>query len=339
MYAPEDISKDIVQRVRTILDERSMSQTELAARCAKAGYSVTQPDISKFMSLKTKPTLYFLLAISKVFNVSLDYLAGNGRRQAWLPMDDGSFAIDPEKDDAFQNITGEYWAYYESTDPYEDKILEGEISFSSCHGICETVFRLHTGEMKGGSEVIKQYYGQLVISGKMRAMYCILHNPEISELSFVIFRFRNFTVKKMLCRMGLAVTVSAGEQRQPVAHKFFISRDRLSDERQEKLFPFLRFSEDDFVIGGDELDEIIGECPQYADIFSELKRTAEREQYFVVRESDFRAINRKLSQSEISSLRGVALGRAKAFKNVVVTEKEDAAMYGLVARQDGKFSG
>ena len=338
MYAPEDISKDIVQRVRRILNENSISQTELSARCTQAGYSITQPDISKVMSSKAKPTLYFLLAISKVFNVSLDYLAGNGERQTGLPIDDGSFSIDPEKDDAFKNITGNYWTYYESTNPYEDKILEGEMSFSSHQGICEAVFRLHTGEIRDGSEVVKQYLGQLVISGKMRAMYCILHNPEISELCFLVFRFRNFSVKEMLCRMGMAITVSAGEQRQPVAHKFFITRSRLEGERQKEVFPFLRFSEDDFMITAEELDDIIAEYPEYAGIFSELKRTAGQEQYFIIRDSDFRAINKKLSRSEISRLRGIGLGRANTWKNVCISEREDAAVYGLLARQEGSSS-
>ncbi len=335
MYALEDISKEIVQRIRDILDEKALSQTDLAARCIEAGYSVSQPEISKIMSLKVKPTLYFLLALSAVCNVSLDYLAGNGKRQAVLPIDDNSFAIDPIRDDAFKNIIGKYWAYFESTDTfYENKLLEGEMTFSASRGMCEAVFLLHTGESKDGTEVIKRYDGQLVISAKMRAMYCILYNVRIGEICFLVFRFRNFAVKEMLCRMGLVVTVSAGEQKQPVSHKLFMSRERLKGETWNEILSYLRFSQEDFTIGEEELDEIIAEYPEYASLFFGLKQTARRESRFVIRDSDFRTVNKKLSQSEIAYFKGIGLSRADTLKNVSISEKEDAAMYGLVARQD-----
>lgn len=58
-------------RIKELRKERHLSQAALAIKL-----NISQSSISDFEKGKRTPDIKFLIAVSKLFNVSLDYLAG-----------------------------------------------------------------------------------------------------------------------------------------------------------------------------------------------------------------------------------------------------------------------
>lgn len=62
--------------------------------------------------------------------------------------------------------------------------------------------------------------------------YCILVNNENGNLSLLTFRDILFLSGKAQSRMGLAMTIAAGELKYPAVHKLAIYRDHSGDRHQ-----------------------------------------------------------------------------------------------------------
>lgn len=62
---------EIGKRIIELLDEKHMTQRELAARCG-----ITEVSISRFVTGKRIPRAASILAISKELGVTTDYLLG-----------------------------------------------------------------------------------------------------------------------------------------------------------------------------------------------------------------------------------------------------------------------
>lgn len=326
-----EISGIIVDRINKIMNVRHITQSRLVEMCQSAGYSISQPEVSKILSGKSKPTVFFLVALGEVLGVSLDYLTGGGRSESVLMLEGKNFAVDPGVDEEFQNITGEYWVYYETTDPYDDKVLTGELYLeNNGAGYCEARLCIHTGEYRDGSEVDKNYKGQLVISHRMRAAYCFLYSSKVAEICLVLFRYRSFAIREMTCRLGMAVTMSSGEKKMPTAHKLLITREKLDKKALNMVIPYLRFQTEGIRISEYGIADAIEKYPEYEKQFSELLRIARRSEQMVINEDDIRLTDRKLSQIQVAQLKSILIRESDALRNVKLVEEEDSQVFYLI---------
>lgn len=333
MHSRTELSEEIVRRIIEIMTVRKITQSQLVQMCFQKGFDISQPEISKILAGKTKPTVYFLAALSQVLQVSVEELLGGDRQESLVRLTSRNFAVDPLVDDAYKNILGEYFIYYETTDPYDDKVVSGRLSFCSAEGYCEARLRIYTGEFREGKELVKDYTGQLVISTKMSAAYCCFCNSQLGELSFFVFRYRNFAVKKMACRLGIAVTMSAGELKLPTAHKLLLSRESLDPSMIEEIIPYLRFQTDNIIrMDPEALCDLVDKYPEYERQFSELLRIARRREQITISEADIRAIDRRLSQQQIAQIKALLLQESDAMRNVKMDEDEDSKVFYLIMK-------
>lgn len=61
----------------------------------------------------------------------------------------------------------------------------------------------------------------------MNAAYCTLFNKEIGEICYFVFRYTQINYEKLMCRLAIVITVSAGDNRLPTAHRMLLCRKEL----------------------------------------------------------------------------------------------------------------
>lgn len=268
----QKILNDIRIQLNKYIKNQRLNQKEILERCAKNGFEISQSEISRILSGKTGITLYQAMALSKTLDISLDRLAFSSdyEEETRLKVPGTSFIEDPVKRE-FNGYTGTFHVYFQSTSRYEDKILNGTLRFEPDkeERICKAYFDLCTGEKEiGGKEKVKQYTGQLIISKRVETAYCILACKEIGEISLICFRHRDFFVKNVLCKVGLSLTVSAGDK-TPVVHQLFISRRNWEEDKEKMIIQLLRMSQSAILIPEDKRENLPRE---YADLFEAISR-------------------------------------------------------------------
>lgn len=299
----EAARKNFIQVLRT--QYSGMSQTQLAEKCKEAGYQVSQPEISRLLAEKGTMTLYQAIAFADVLDMPLEHLLNGAGRPEGIFLGNlrEAFITDPDAKE-FDGLQGKYYVLFHSTGADEEKVLEGMLQIGRMPGekVCRVRFVLDTGVCdRQGNPIRKQYEGQTVIAPAAETIYCILSSERQGEISILAFRYRSFKVRDMACRMGLVLTVSAGEQRFPAAHKLFISRDKLTGNLRDNILQMLRLSNYEFKVSERTLETIKEQYPKYVPVCNEL-RGKEFQRYITVNENIFWQENGAIEKKELLEL-------------------------------------
>lgn len=324
-----EFREQVRRNLQNELKSRRISQTQLLKRSEEIGYYLTQPELSKLLAGKTPVTLYQITALAQALSVPIEQLvSGEKRSERLLNIGGKAFVTDPT-DEAYNGYLGTYFTILHSTSPFEDRWLSGKLTLSASNeedGFCKAMFELDTGERdKKGYSVIKLYEGEVLISPRLGVAYCVLVNELIGELSVIEFRHRSFFVKEVECRMGLALTTSAGENKLPVTQKIFIARKQIKEELAQAILPFLKLAEEEIFITKEQLEELRVLYPEIE--FVPMKDRDGEAQYCLLSEKMLRgravAVNRERRAALIRAVRE----RAAAAWSYSVTEREDSLAY------------
>lgn len=326
----KQILEEIRTRINSLIKEKNITQKTLAELCQKAGYDITQPEISRLMNGKGTITLYQAIAFAKVLNITLDRLIDETyeRPIVQLEISGGNILTDPFANKEFASLMGKYHVIFHSTAMDEDKILEGELDFtgSSSGKICLADFKLNTGDRNAlGKALYKKYQGQLLIAKSVDTAYCLLANERIGEICVIEFRYRDFQVRSLNCRLGLVMTVSAGDIKQPTVHKMFISRDPLYGEEKNIIVQMLRMDSGKFLVSKQTLLDIQKEYPRFSSVCGELLSRSFKE-YVEVNESLIE-INTKLKRKETIEFMSLIKKREELPYTMALRAKEDQFSY------------
>ena len=326
-----ELSHLIWKRVEKILKDRHISQVQLRDMCIQQGYKITQPEISKLFTGKTPLTLYQLVAFSAALNVSIEYLIDNKSIYRRFHTEGDAFIKNPF-DEAFNGYLGFFYTIFCSTSHFDDnKIIRGRLHFSPSEDqtICEAIYEIDTGEIdKRMQPIVKIYRGQLIIS-KMGVAYCILANDKIGEISMIEFRHRSFLVKQVECRMGLALTTTAGNKREPVVHRMLLSRHAIPDDQLHKMIPYLKLMQEDFLIKRDSLN-IFAENKADSIDLEKLQVSSNVEEYMHIDTRIIPVINKKLNRIQIAEILGIFKSISTDGYCNVLQEEDDDAVFNLV---------
>lgn len=341
-----ELSDKTWARIRDILEERNITQAELLKSCQKLGYHISQPEISKLYGEKIHLTLYHLAAFSEVLGIPTDCLLDEAavfRRLnvsgpgSGLGLGSGSgsgFIVQPS-DEAFRGYLGTYFTIFHSTSMQEEKILRGEMNFSASDSgdICEACFQLDTGEKnRDGSPVLKHYQGQLIISGRMSVAYCILTNEEIGEISLIEFRHRNFFVRQAEARLGLVLTVSAGDKKVPVTQRIFLSRRRIPDENLDEFISFLKLEPQDFLVRKEELEMLADQSEEPEFDSRAFLGACEEDTYAIVNAALVKRGNRKMNRYALAKLLSCFKSGSAGDFLMPLEEQDDFLTYELLEK-------
>lgn len=326
-----ELSQEVSARMNEILREQKISQAQLVKKMQDAGYSILQSDASKILTNKSKANMYFLAAFSEVLGISLDELVCGRHNKAPLILKDKNFQIDPAECDGFQNILGEYFVYFKSTDHQEESVLvSGRLSFREREGYCEAIMIL---ERAGSRRKLKKTYsGQMVLSRKMNSGYVFLSNENYGELSMFVFRYRDFLTQPMECRLALAVTVSAGERR-PTAHRLAMTRQRLDEREQNAIIAILKIEYRDILIEEEKMNDCLKNNLQQQELVKKIVNEVKDKHYFLISDEDIRRAGKRLSKWELMQVkRMLSEWAGGSLANAQIGEEDDAEMFAILDR-------
>lgn len=326
----KDFLKEISSRISNLIKDKHISQKALVGMCQNAGFDISQPEVSRLINGKNMITLYQAIAFSKVLNVPLEKLIEKTIEQptVQLKVSGNKFLTDPSSAKEFSSLLGKYYVAFHSTASDEDKILEGELVFteSSSERICLAFFKLDTGDRDvSGNALYKKYQGQLLIAQSVDTAYCLLASEQIGEICMIEFRYRNFQVRKLDCRLGLVITVSAGDLKQPSVHKLFFSRTPMNGKKKNTIIQMLRLDAGKFLVSQQTLLNIKEEYPRFSSVCQELLSRSFKE-YVEVNESLIE-ININLNRKEMIEFMSLVREREELPYTIALRAKEDQFSY------------
>ena len=330
-------NRRVVEILKSHIAQKGLKQSDLLRMCETKGYSLNQSELSRILSNSVSLGLYPVLALADVLEIDpAVFMPEERRSSSILDLSSEVFAVNPE-DRAVKSYLGKYSTLFHSTDPQErDKILHGRLILYPKHDTTETMaepycaayFSVDTG-MKDlqGNPVLKKYQGRFIISKHLDVAYCILVNNEWGELSFIEFRHRVFYLKNVECRVGMALTVSAGEKKVPTAHKFIVYREpyELTEVQEKLLVNELKMTTGEIHLKAEELEHAKDYLEEKT--FNKLRKSRLEESYYVLNEAILKYLSPQMSRREARGLFELLKGYSDEEYAMYVNEEEDAVVY------------
>lgn len=249
--------KLVAQRIHNAMRRKDISQSLLLKKCAENGYVISQSTLSKILQGTTAISLINAVQICRVLKEDIaDMLSVDERDviregSGSMELDSPSQLIYRGDHPVFRAYLGKYHCYFFSTISNEDKIIHGilELKATESGSRCIATMILETGKKdEDGEPIQKSYEGDLVISTAMNAAYCTLVSKKIGEICYFIFRYSQINYEKLICRLAIAITVSAGDNRLPTAHRMLISKKELGNILDDYLSGQLHLNGSDILL-------------------------------------------------------------------------------------------
>lgn len=149
----------------------------------------------------------------------------------------------------------------------------------------------------------------------------------------ICLRHRSYTIKNVECRVGMALTVSAGEIKEPTAHRCLLVRKELGREKLEELRPWLYMVGDDIRIEKRKWEKLMEEkemqSPQYIDEIKRVERSALHREYL---ELNVDMLRRQLSMGRHETLKFLSelYDISDKVKRYKISSNDDIRMYEMV---------
>lgn len=329
-------NRRIVNIIKSHIAQKGLKQSDLLRMCKEKGYSINQSELSRILSNSISLGFYPVLALADVLDIDLSIFNSTGQKKtSFLELSPEVFAISPEER-AVKSYLGKYSTLFHSTDAQEkEKILHGrlilfqenETTAKRNTSYCGAYFSVDTGiKDLQGNPVLKKYQGRFIISRQLDVAYCILVNNEWGEISVIEFRHRVFYLKNVECRMGMTLTVSAGEKKIPTAHRFIMYREpyELTEPQEKLLVNTLKMTSGEIHLRADSLED----AKEFLDekILERIKNNL-TESYYVLNETILKYISPHMSKREARGVYELLKGYSDEEFAMYVNEEDDAVVY------------
>ncbi len=316
----EQISKKLLR----IMSIKGISQADILKTCRENGYPIAQSALSKILSypkassssgdaeeyeaFESEPpysiTLANFLQICKALEVnpseildadpSIDLEDLPNQPDVQSPKR-FPLIINPSEDE-FKGYQGLYHCYFFPTISSETQLLYGTLNLepSPMNDYCKATFNLNTNKCDDeGKTIYKKYTGKLAISPRMSSCYCLLENKRIGELCFVVFRHMYLNNESLKCRIAVAATASAGDNRRPTIHRILISSSIIPNEKMEILKAQLLLNSSDIFISAANLEKLRNQenPPLPQQVAALFDTTIPKEEYYKLSEFQIRGID------------------------------------------------
>lgn len=260
-------SADYIDRLFALIPDMGCAQ--IAQRMEKAGVTLSKTTIERIKNKKRDLKLEELLAFSEVFHFNPEQvLVNTGKEIDQTFPGFENFISDPDAEE-FRGYLGEYFCWFYST-ALEEKgeLISGKLFLKKAEAVqtfCEASVLLFP---KKGS--LKEFKGRALIS-KRQVLLLILTETQKDDFAIVVFRYRPLRIECQ-CRIGGVLTISAGENKQPVFEKLFISRKDVHEEKLQKIFPLMKLGLPTMHITESEWRKWVERYPQYKSLIPAVQQ-------------------------------------------------------------------
>lgn len=330
----DNIHKAILSQIEHSIKLKNLQQTQVLELCRSKGYMLSQPELSRILAGKVTLGAYQLIALCDSLGLEMNEVMqlkqSKGNR---IEFSAESFITNPGNREIVPYL-GSYSIIFRSTDMQDDKILTGKlfIYYEEEEAVCQARLSLDTGEEDvQGNAILKKYKGQFFISRQLGIAYCLLTNNSWGELCLVEFKHRSFLLKQVESRVGLVLTTSSGEKKQPVTHKMLIYRENhsLSSEQEQLCLNMLKLNNDMLFIEKSEA-ETICETGEERELLERVFAVLPATSYYSFDSAVLKSINKRLSNVQISKLLAVLKEFSTAEFVDRISENEDGDIFNII---------
>lgn len=242
--------KKILEKIKEMIDDKNIGQREFALQCNKLGYAVSQSAISKILAGTQKLTVehleMFAEALGMPFGTFMEICCrteSSGKLFLHLGLGGQYLATNPEKEAAIYNgYLGDFYTYFLSTSKTEQgQVIEGKLNLKLTEGYCKAKMGINT------DAGVKTYVGQMLISKEMKVGYLFLLNPRSGEITSIYIRYRRMS-GNLKVRLGLMLTVSAGDNALPTVGYFLLNRKQIPKNNLKDVAYMLKMQRDYYLI-------------------------------------------------------------------------------------------
>lgn len=279
----------IRKNLAALMRSKQMSQTQLRDELEKRGLNVLQGNVSQYLSGRKSIPLSVIVQLCDIFQVSLAELVSEEFCDAKRPVtqmpqiysDDlmnlipslgDAFITDPAAPE-FHGYLQTYYFYIKRTQAFESGMLTGTLTLCSCGGICEAHMDLDTGKAADGKPLHKHYSGPVIIAKKIDAVYILLTSPIEGDLSVISFQRFHLPHQPLDCRVAAVLTIESSEHYSPTMHRMLLSRTPIQPEHLPLAMPHLQFNNSTVTIPKKDLDRLLRNAPEYAQLLNALTMT------------------------------------------------------------------
>lgn len=360
-YLNDQYSKRLFEKVSGLLSKKNISLQDLCDVLQQdCNITVDADTIGGFLSgeeMCSFPML-FLRKSCKLLGISMDELfsdvdapdrsqqvseQGHTNRLLIETAGSPSLITDP-RDESFRGYLGTYYAYFTPTHSNQSDVLKGTLKFEDAETRVRARFEIDTGRRDESQKpYLKVYEGELIRSTTVSNCYCVLSSPQVGEMGFITFRYEPIFFGHRSCCLATAMTSSAGnEDRNPVVHRMFLSREVIKEEHLPGLVPFLSLNNNDILISKQDWDFIADSNSAYSEIMKSMLKNEKYKSdlYYCIRESTINDFFKYAEQDHgIQKASFVSALRAKGVSdryNKVSKKAENAARNYL--KENGYYS-
>lgn len=328
----DNIHKAILSQIEHSIKSKNLQQTQVLELCRLKGYTLSQPELSRILAGKVTLGAYQLIALCDSLGLEMNEVMQLRRSKGnRIEFSSESFITNPGNREIVPYL-GSYSVIFRSTDMQDDKILIGRLFIYEEEAVCQARLSLDTGEQDmQGNVILKKYKGQFFISRQLGIAYCLLTNNSWGELCLVEFKHRSFLLKQVESRVGLVLTTSSGEKKQPVTHKMLIYRENhsLSPEQEQMCLNMLKLNNDMLFIEKSEA-ETICETGEERELLEKVFAVLPAVSYYAFNSAVLKSINKRLSNVQLSRLLAVLKEYSTAEFVDRISENEDGDIFNII---------
>ena len=156
---------------------------------------------------------------------------------------------DPARREFYGYVNTTFDIFFLSTISKERQMITGTMMLSEKNGYCEVKLTLQSTE-ENTTSFSKSYTGNMIISPRQQACYCVVASDELGELNSIVFHHKYFHKDSLKVKMATVTTVSAGDEQRPTMHRMVICKQGVINTEKQKRFIYsqLRMNRSQIII-------------------------------------------------------------------------------------------
>ena len=244
-----------------LMKQKNVHESEIIKNSKEMGIPISAGSISDILNKKARPNLKTLIKLSLILDVTVYDLINDSNtteKEKSSNLNNSVFVTDIQSR-FFQRYLGQYHTYFFPTEETsQDKLLHGILEIGDFKENGTLKFTLNTKTNQDTIEnSVKEYYGKVILSQPMEAIYCILEGIQQVEYSFLALHYQHLNVKDLSNRMVLALTVSSGSERRPTVHRVYLTKRKLNEEEKMIVMGMLRLNSLEITIPSNIYEKMI----------------------------------------------------------------------------------
>lgn len=264
----QEILRQIVDYIKSVMDERSLSSRDLAKICAEKAGKMSPRTIDYMFKAPSSTTISTLLKICDGLDLNLTAILHSIEIAKTASEKNQQKLIYDISNPAYYGYTGKYHVFFLSTaanpEECQDKPLtHGILQLGDIYGTneCSAILDLDSGDLTPEGEPFSKHYEGTLVYSSTKMIFCQLACNRCGDMWSLVFDHGDLNNKDLACIVGCAATSSSGRFRYPAIHRFCLCNveqyPTIDSATQELIQGILRLQNNRIIIKKAHIDEFL----------------------------------------------------------------------------------